>query len=127
MIYLDNSATTQIDPRVTDKVLPYLKKKYGNPSSKYYTLASDAKNAVSDARDNLANLLHCDSEEIIFTSGASESNNFVLKGVADFYKSQGNHIITSSVEHKSILKTCEYLGTKSKEPTLFQMGDEFLA
>jgi cysteine desulfurase len=112
MIYLDNSATTPIDPEVLEAMLPYLKEEYGNPSSRYYTLAVNANNAVEKARDQVAALINADPKEIIFTGGASESNNFIIKGVADYkkyYEESGNHIITSTVEHKSILQTCKFL------------------
>lgn len=112
MIYLDNSATTPIDPEVLDAMLPYLKEEYGNPSSRYYTLATNAEKAVEQAREHVASLLNAEPKEIIFTGGASESNNFIIKGVADYkkyYENVGNHIVTSSVEHKSILQTCKFL------------------
>lgn len=112
MIYLDNSATTPIDPEVLEVMLPYLKEEFGNPSSRHYTLAKNAEKAVEDARLQVASLINAKSDEIIFTAGASESNNFILKGVADYkkyYEKSGNHIITSSVEHKSVLQTCKFL------------------
>lgn len=112
MIYLDNSATTPIDPEVLDAMLPYLKEEYGNPSSRHYTLAVNAEKAVEHAREQVASLINADPKEIIFTGGASESNNFIIKGVADylkFYEEKGNHIITSTVEHKSVLQTCHFL------------------
>ncbi|MDU1412559.1 MAG: cysteine desulfurase family protein [Clostridium sp.] len=112
MIYLDNSATTPIDTEVLDAMLPYLKEEYGNPSSRYYTLATNANAAVEKAREQVANLINADPKEIIFTGGASESNNFIIKGVADYkkyYEKSGNHIITSTVEHKSVLQTCKFL------------------
>ncbi|ERI94638.1 aminotransferase, class V [Clostridiales bacterium oral taxon 876 str. F0540] len=112
MIYLDNSATTPIDPEVLDAMMPYLKEEFGNPSSRHYTLAKNAERAVEEAREKLASLINSKPDEIIFTSGASESNNFVIKGVADykkFYDNGGNHIITSKVEHKSVLQTCKFL------------------
>lgn len=112
MIYLDNSATTPIDPEVLDAMLPYLKEEYGNPSSRYYTLAINANNAVEKAREQVASLINSEPKEIIFTGGASESNNFIIKGVADYkkyYEESGNHIITSTVEHKSVLQTCKFL------------------
>lgn len=112
MIYLDNSATTPIDPEVLDAMLPYLKEEYGNPSSRHYTLAVNAEKAVEKAREQVAALINANPKEIIFTGGASESNNFIIKGVADymkFYEEKGNHIITSTVEHKSVLQTCSYL------------------
>ena len=112
MIYLDNSATTPVDPEVLDAMLPYLKEEYGNPSSRYYSLAVNAHNAVEKAREQVASLINADPKEIIFTGGASESNNFIIKGVADYkkyYEESGNHIITSTVEHKSVLQTCKFL------------------
>lgn len=112
MIYLDNSATTPIDPEVLDAMLPYLKEEFGNPSSRHYTLAKNAEKAVEEAREKLASLINCKPEELIFTSGASESNNFIIKGVADykkFYENKGNHIITSKVEHKSVIQCCKFL------------------
>lgn len=112
MIYLDNSATTPIDPEVLDAMLPYLKEEYGNPSSRHYTLAVNAEKAVEKAREQVAALINADPNEIIFTGGASESNNFIIKGVADYmkhYEEKGNHIITSTVEHKSVLQTCKFL------------------
>jgi cysteine desulfurase len=112
MIYLDNSATTPIDPEVLDAMMPYLKEEFGNPSSRHYTLAKNAERAVEEAREKLASLINSKPDEIIFTSGASESNNFVIKGIADYkkyYENNGNHIITSKVEHKSVLQTCKFL------------------
>lgn len=112
MIYLDNSATTPIDPEVLDAMLPYLKEEYGNPSSRYYTLAINAEKAVEKAREQVAALINADLKEIIFTGGASESNNFIIKGVADYkkyYEEKGNHIITSTAEHKSVLQACKFL------------------
>lgn len=112
MIYLDNSATTPIDPEVLNAMLPYLKEEYGNPSSRYYTLAVNAEKAVEKAREQVASLINAEAKEIIFTGGASESNNFIIKGVADYkkyYEEKGNHIITSTVEHKSVLQTCKFL------------------
>ncbi|MED4462724.1 cysteine desulfurase DndA [Metabacillus fastidiosus] len=110
MLYLDNSSTTQIIPEVKDAMLPYLLEEFGNPSSKFYSLAQNSKAAVDMARRNVAQLLGCDSDEVIFTSGATESNNFIIKGVAHYYKDKGNHIVTSRVEHPSVLETCKFLG-----------------
>lgn len=112
MIYLDNSATTPIKQEVFEAMLPYLTTEYGNPSSKYYTLAINAREAVEKAREQVARLIGARQEEIIFTSGASESTNMIIKGVADYkklYDKKGNHIITSCVEHKATLNTCKYL------------------
>ncbi|WP_461673168.1 cysteine desulfurase DndA [Priestia megaterium] len=109
MLYLDNSATTQVLPEVKEAMLPYLLEEFGNPSSKYYSLAQNAKEAVDTARKNAAHLLGCETDEVIFTSGATESNNFIIKGVAHYYRGQGKHIVTSKTEHPSILETCRYL------------------
>jgi len=117
MLYLDNSATTKILPEVKDAMLPYLMEEFGNPSSKYYSIAENAKSAVKEARHSLASLLGCKDHELIFTSGSTESNNMIIKGVADYYSEHGNHIITTKVEHPSVLETCRYLETKGFEVT----------
>jgi cysteine desulfurase len=117
MLYLDNSATTPILPEVKDAMLPYLLEEFGNPSSKYYSFATKAKEAAESARKHVANLLGSTSDEITFTSGSTETNNMILKGVADYYHSKGNHIITSKVEHPSVIETCKYLETKGFEVT----------
>lgn len=117
MLYLDNSATTSVLPEVRDKMLLYLTEDYGNPSSKYYHLAINAKNAVENARQYVAKIISAKETEIIFTSGATESNNLILKGVADYYSSKGKHIITSKVEHKSVLDICKFLETKGFQIT----------
>lgn len=130
MIYLDNSATTPVDPEVKEAMLPYLTEEYGNPSSKYYTLAENAKKAVEESREKLAALINADPDEIIFTSCASESNNMIIKGVADYQKyivKKGNHIITSPTEHKSVLQTCKFLAgfenaIMNKEVNRFRLG-----
>ncbi|MDW7669878.1 MAG: cysteine desulfurase family protein [Bacillota bacterium] len=112
MIYLDNNATTKVHPEVLDAMLPYLREEYGNPSSKYYTKANNAKKAVEEARKNVASLIKCKEDEIIFTSGSSESNNLIIKGYADYckyYSKKGNHLITSQVEHKSVIQTFKFL------------------
>lgn len=112
MIYFDNSATAPVSEEVLEAMLPYLKEEYGNPSSKYYCKAINAKNAVEDARENVAKLIGAQSEQIVFTAGATESTNFILKGYMDYRKYYGdgkNHIITSMVEHKATLNTCKYL------------------
>jgi cysteine desulfurase len=112
MLYLDNSATTQIHPEVKDAMLPYIMEEFGNPSSKYYSVAENARKAVKEARASLASLLGCSPSELIFTSGSTESNNMAIKGVADYYLPKGNHIITTKVEHPSVLETCRYLEKK---------------
>ncbi|MDF2892575.1 MAG: cysteine desulfurase NifS [Clostridia bacterium] len=108
MIYLDYNATTPIDKEVADAMIPYLYGNYGNPSSTH-ELGVTAKGAVENARKQVAAILNCSPEEIIFTSGGSESNNTVIKGVAFTYKNKGNHIITSQTEHPAIINPCKYL------------------
>lgn len=113
MIYLDNNATTPIREEVMEAMLPYLKEEFGNPASKYYPQAIKAKEAVEEARFHIASLINAKPEEIIFTSGAAEANNMIIKGIADFQKfyapKSKNHIITSTVEHESVLNVCKFL------------------
>ena len=128
MIYFDNSATTPIDEEVLDAMLPYLKEEYGNPSSKYYCKAVNAHNAVEEARLNVARLLGSTPDEIIFTAGATESTNFIIKGYLDYRRYYGdgkNHVITSVAEHKATLNTCKYLNGdiySNDDPTLTLYG-----
>ncbi|MGE7988532.1 cysteine desulfurase family protein [Lysinibacillus fusiformis] len=122
MLYLDNSATTPIHPQVKDAMLPYLLEEFGNPSSKYYEAAINAKEAVKLARKNVASLLNCQPNEIIFTSGSTESNNFIIKGMTDQLKSHGNHIITTNIEHSSVLEVCKYLQTIGFELTILEVN-----
>jgi cysteine desulfurase len=107
-IYLDHAATTSVDPRVIDAMLPYFAASYGNPSSSY-SLARDARRAVDDARDTAATLLGARSTEVIFTSGGSESDNLAIKGVALASRDRGRHIVTSAVEHHAVVHACEFL------------------
>ena len=127
MIYLDNSATTRVWPEVYEAMIPYLTSEYGNPTSKYYPLATNAKEAVEYAREQVAKLIGANSEEIIFTSGATESTNMIIKGVADYkkyYENKGNHIITTTVEHEATLNTCKFLNGDiySNEDAVFAFG-----
>ncbi|EAE8422370.1 cysteine desulfurase [Listeria monocytogenes] len=108
MIYLDYNATTPIDKAVAETMLPYLYGHFGNPSSSH-ALGIESKNAIENARNQVADLLGCTPHEIVFTSGGSESNNTVIKGVAHNYKNKGNHIITSIIEHPAIINPCKYL------------------
>lgn len=107
-IYLDYMATTPVDPQVTKKMVPYLSEFFGNASSQHY-YGQQANAAVLEARQAVANLVNCDPISIIWTSGATEANNLALKGACDFYQRQGKHIVTSKIEHKSVLDTCKYL------------------
>ena len=128
MIYFDNSATSPVDEEVLDAMLPYLREEYGNPSSKYYCKAVNAHNAVEDARAKVAKLIGANPEEIIFTAGATESTNFIIKGYMDYRRYYGdgkNHIITSVAEHKATLNTCKYLNGdlySNNDPTVTLFG-----
>lgn len=124
ILYLDNSATTQILPKVRDKMMIYLNEEFGNPSAKFYDLAIHAKDAIEKARNHVANLLGSKDHEILFTSGATESNNTVLKGVAEHYAKKGNHIITTKVEHQSIMDVCDFLESKGFKITFLEV-DQF--
>ena len=116
IIYLDNAATTKTAPEVVDAMLPYFTEYYGNAST-IYDLGNHSKNAMNEARDIIADALGAKGEEIYFTAGGSESDNWALKATAEAYKSKGNHIITSKIEHHAILHTCEWLEKQGFEVT----------
>ena len=111
-LYLDNHATTPMDPRVLDAMLPYFVEKFGNAASRNHAFGWEAEEAVENARKQLARLIHADPKEIVFTSGATESDNLALKGVVEMYHEKGDHIITSLTEHRAILDTAKALETK---------------
>ena len=115
-IYLDNAATTKTAPEVVEAMLPYFSQFYGNPSS-IYSLAAESKKAVTDAREVIAESLGAKAQDIYFTAGGSESDNWALKAVAEAYASKGKHIITSAIEHHAILHTCQYLEKQGFEVT----------
>lgn len=125
-IYMDYSATTPVDPRVADKMIPFLRAQFGNPASRSHMYGWDAEKAVEEAREQVAALVNADPREIIWTSGATESNNLALKGAAQFYKSKGKHIITVKTEHKAVLDTVRELERQGFEATYLQPQDNGL-
>src|SRR5258706_7230029 len=108
-IYLDNNATTRCDPRVVDAMLPYATEKFGNAASRNHAFGWEAEESVEESREQIARLIGATAKEIVFTSGATESNNLAIKGVAGMYRKKGNHIITAIPEHKAVLDPCKRL------------------
>ncbi|QBQ97837.1 IscS subfamily cysteine desulfurase [Paraburkholderia pallida] len=125
-IYMDYSATTPVDPRVVDKMIPYLREQFGNPASRSHAYGWDAERAVEEARENVAALVNADPREIIWTSGATESDNLAIKGAAHFYKSKGKHLITVKTEHKAVLDTCRELEREGYEVTYLDVKEDGL-
>ncbi|SMF97611.1 cysteine desulfurase [Methylomagnum ishizawai] len=116
-IYLDYSATTPVDPRVADKMIPYLTEAFGNPASRSHSFGWTAEKAVEEAREEIAKLVNCDPKEIVWTSGATESDNLAIKGAAQFYETKGKHLITVNTEHKAVLDTMRELEAQGFEVT----------
>jgi cysteine desulfurase len=116
-IYMDNHATTPLDPRVLEAMLPYFTDKFGNAASRNHSFGWSAEEAVENARQQVASLINATAKEVIFTSGATESDNLMIKGVAEMYREKGNHIITQAIEHKAVLDTCKNLEKHGFEVT----------
>lgn len=125
-IYLDNNATTPVDPRVLETMLPYFTNHFGNAASRNHPFGWEAEEAVDYAREQVAQLVGCDPKEIIFTSGATEADNLALKGVFEMYASKGNHIITVTTEHKAVLDTCKHIEKLGGEVTYLDVEDDGL-
>jgi cysteine desulfurase len=125
-IYLDYSATTPVDPRVAQKMIPYLTEFFGNPASRSHAFGWKAEEAVEEARAHVAALLNADPKEIVWTSGATEGNNLAIKGAAQFYKTKGKHIITQRTEHKAVLDTFRELERHGFEATYLEVQDNGL-
>ncbi len=117
-VYLDNNATTRTDPRVVEEMLPYFTEKYGNSASRNHTYGWEAESAVDDAREQIGALIGASAKEVIFTSGATESNNLALKGAAAMYKKKGNHLIIQATEHKAIIDPCKRLEREGFQVTV---------
>ena len=125
-IYLDYSATTPVDPRVAEKMIPYLTELFGNPASRSHSYGWIAEKAVEEAREEVARLVNADSKEIIWTSGATESNNLAIKGAAHFYSGKGKHLITLKTEHKAVLDTVRELERQGFEATYLDVKEDGL-
>jgi cysteine desulfurase len=120
-IYLDYSATTPVDPRVAQKMIPYLTEHFGNAASRSHAYGWKAEEAVEEARENVAALINADAKEIVWTSGATEGNNLAIKGAANFYKTKGKHLITQKTEHKAVLDTFRELERQGFEATYLEV------
>lgn len=121
-IYFDNAATTKLDEKVLDAMLPYLKENYGNASS-IYKLGREARKAIEETREKVAKILNCKPSEVYFTAGGSESDNTAIKGIAHSYKNRGNHIITSKIEHPAVLESCKELENEGFEVTYISVDE----
>ena len=124
-IYFDNAATTKLDEKVLDAMLPYLKENYGNASS-IYKLGREARKAIEETREKVAKILNCKPSEVYFTAGGSESDNTAIKGIAHSYKNRGNHIITSKIEHPAVLESCKELENEGFEVTYISVDENVI-
>ncbi|MBY8605492.1 IscS subfamily cysteine desulfurase [Burkholderia arboris] len=125
-IYMDYSATTPVDPRVVDKMVPFLHEQFGNPASRSHSYGWDAEQAVEEARAHVAALLGADPREIVWTSGATEGNNLAIKGAAHFYQGNGKHLVTVKTEHKAVLDTCRELERQGFDVTYLDVREDGL-
>lgn len=125
-VYMDYQATTPMDPRVLEAMLPYFTQNFGNAASRNHPFGWKAEEAVEKAREQVAALIGANAKEIVFTSGATESDNLAIKGVAHFYREKGNHIITTNIEHKAVLDTCKQLELEGFEVTYLPVGKDGL-
>ena len=125
-VYLDYSATTPCDPRVVEKMVPYLNERFGNPASHSHAYGWEAEKAVEEARGHIADLIGADPKEIVFTSGATESDNLAIKGAAHFYRDKGRHLITVKTEHKAVLDSMRHLESEGYEVTYLDVDEEGL-
>src|ERR1700744_306040 len=125
-IYLDNNATTPMDPRVLEAMLPYFTEKFGNAASRNHSFGWVAEEAVDYAREQIAKLINADPKEIIFTSGATEGDNLAIKGVYEMYATKGNHVITCVTEHKAVLDTCKHIEKLGGEVTYLAVKEDGL-
>ncbi|WP_299754404.1 IscS subfamily cysteine desulfurase [uncultured Pontibacter sp.] len=125
-IYLDNNATTPLDPRVLEAMMPYMTNMFGNAASRNHAFGWQAEEAVDYAREQIASLINCSPKEIIFTSGATESDNLALKGVFEMYASKGNHIITLTTEHKAVLDPCKHIEKMGGKVTYLKVDEKGL-
>jgi len=123
-IYMDYGATTPVDPRVVDAMIPWLREHFGNPASRSHAWGWEAEEAVEKARQNVADLIGADPREIVWTSGATESNNLALKGAAHFYQGKGKHLITVKTEHKAVLDTTRELERQGFEVTYLDVQED---
>ena len=122
-VYMDYAATTYVKPEVLEEMMPYFTQKFGNPSS-FYGISRETKMAIDKARGQVAKALNCDMNEVYFTGGGSESDNWAIKGIASAHRKKGNHIITTKKEHHAVLHTCEYLEKNGFEVTYLDVNEE---